>query len=706
MAAEACGADPTFGSVSRDEAQALVPRVSRPTISRSANASAIPTLACVDLARASGVDVMLAGDGGDEIFGGNERYAKDQVMEAWFGMPAPLKSAARVVGSALGRTPVNLLNRVDNFFERASLPNPDRFYTDDSFASDYYEELLAPEFRQAVPRDASLDFMRGVYRLGSGGGPLHRIMRLDLMMAIARNDIPKVHSAARAVGVTVRFPYLDPALIAFTGRSRRAPEGPGAHEALPVQARDGRDPARRDPAQEEARLRAADRGLAAQRPDVPVDGARRALRRRTRARAIGGRGRSSSACSASTSAAPGITRITSGASSFSRCGCGIPPMAPDPSAVQNAPLRVLMVLESNFTKKGGGGAESQLRTVALHLMRLGQRVAVVTPQLPTGSSVTAERCFGIPVGRLAYPRWRFVGGGVMCLRFTAFLLGHGRRYDAWHVHIGHNLGALTCVVGALLGKPVVVKISGWWELEQGLLAPNARIRCGGSRCAGSRRPAPCRRSARASRASWRTAGFPSTASSCSRTPSTPRASTVPRSRVPRRLPFTAVFVGRLVPEKGLTTLFDAWAAAFRGRTDVRLRLVGGGPDGQGAARAGGAAGHRRSGRVPGPPRSRRGRSWPRPTSASCPRGSRDCPTRCSSSWPAVCRRSRAGSAAARTSSCPAATAGCSRSATTAALADLPARGRRAGAARASARWGVRPAPTSNRTRRSTRSSAR
>ena len=29
------------------------------------------------------------------------------------------------------------------------------------------------------------------------------------------------------------------------------------------------------------------------------------------------------------------------------------------------PLRVLMVLESNFTKRGGGGAESQLKTIAL-----------------------------------------------------------------------------------------------------------------------------------------------------------------------------------------------------------------------------------------------------------------------------------------------------------------------------------------------------
>jgi asparagine synthase (glutamine-hydrolysing) len=60
--------------------------------------------------------------------------------------------------------------------------------------------------------------MRGVYGLGASGGPLHRIMRLDLMMAIAQNDLRKVHGAASLAGVTVRFPYLDPALVSHVGR--------------------------------------------------------------------------------------------------------------------------------------------------------------------------------------------------------------------------------------------------------------------------------------------------------------------------------------------------------------------------------------------------------------------------------------------------------------------------------------------------------
>jgi asparagine synthase (glutamine-hydrolysing) len=217
-AARACGAEPTFARVSREQAQSLVGRLIESYDQPFGNASAIPTMACVDLAHERGVDCMLAGDGGDEIFGGNQRYAKDQVMEAWYSMPGPVKRLALALGHLAGRTNVNLLNRVENFFERASLPNPDRFYSDDSFASDHYDELLRPEFRREVARDTSLRFMRSVYNLGSSGSPLHRIMRLDLLMAIAQNDLRKVDGAARSVGISVRFPYLDPALVAFVNR--------------------------------------------------------------------------------------------------------------------------------------------------------------------------------------------------------------------------------------------------------------------------------------------------------------------------------------------------------------------------------------------------------------------------------------------------------------------------------------------------------
>jgi glycosyltransferase involved in cell wall biosynthesis len=235
-----------------------------------------------------------------------------------------------------------------------------------------------------------------------------------------------------------------------------------------------------------------------------------------------------------------------------------------------------MVLESNFTPKGGGGAESQLRTLALHLERLGHDVTVMTPLLPSGPQRTAERVQKIPIGRVRYPRRRVVGAAIMNLRFAAFLLQHRKRYDAWHVHIGHNMGAVTCVFGALLGKPVVVKISGWWELEKGLLAPGVGLLKRAGRSCLKRASATQAISSRIA-AELERCGFPR-----ERIVLLPNAVDVARFKVcaaPRTpgAPFTAVYVGRLVDEKGLETLLDAWAEAFGSRTDVRLKIVGGGP---------------------------------------------------------------------------------------------------------------------------------
>src|ERR1022692_985943 len=51
------------------------------------NSSAIPTYFCARLAAQNGVKALLAGDGGDELFGGNERYATDKVFEVYHNLP-------------------------------------------------------------------------------------------------------------------------------------------------------------------------------------------------------------------------------------------------------------------------------------------------------------------------------------------------------------------------------------------------------------------------------------------------------------------------------------------------------------------------------------------------------------------------------------------------------------------------------------------
>jgi glycosyltransferase involved in cell wall biosynthesis len=235
-----------------------------------------------------------------------------------------------------------------------------------------------------------------------------------------------------------------------------------------------------------------------------------------------------------------------------------------------------MILESNFTKRGGGGAESQLRTIALALKRAGHRVVILTPLFANGPQSTAERCWGLPVARVRYPRVKLAGAGIMNLKLAAFLWRNRDRFDAWHVHIGHNMGALACLIGSLVGKPVVVKISGWWELEAGLLAPGrglfGRIARGWLKRASVVQAISTRVASELEKH-----GFAK-----ERILVLPNAVDTERfvaRATPRRAgqPFVAVYVGRLVPEKDLATLVAGWAQAFGGRDDVRLRLVGGGP---------------------------------------------------------------------------------------------------------------------------------
>ncbi|MBK8689393.1 MAG: asparagine synthase C-terminal domain-containing protein [Betaproteobacteria bacterium] len=55
------------------------------------NSSALPAHCCALKAREDGFTRMLAGDGGDELYGGNARYATQKVFELYHQLPAALR---------------------------------------------------------------------------------------------------------------------------------------------------------------------------------------------------------------------------------------------------------------------------------------------------------------------------------------------------------------------------------------------------------------------------------------------------------------------------------------------------------------------------------------------------------------------------------------------------------------------------------------
>jgi len=184
------------------------------------NDSAVPTYRCARLARADGVQVMLAGDGGDEIFGGNARYAKQLLFEAYASIPAPLRRALiePLAGNRAGRERIWPLGKLRSYVEQAAVPLPDRLESYNFLHRAPLSEILNADFLAAVDVAQPVAFLREVYQRTRSRSSVNRMMHLDLKHALADNDLRKVSRMCEAAGVEARFPLLDEALVEFSGQ--------------------------------------------------------------------------------------------------------------------------------------------------------------------------------------------------------------------------------------------------------------------------------------------------------------------------------------------------------------------------------------------------------------------------------------------------------------------------------------------------------
>lgn len=235
------------------------------------------------------------------------------------------------------------------------------------------------------------------------------------------------------------------------------------------------------------------------------------------------------------------------------------------------PPRVLMVLEGPYPAFNGGGAEAQVRTLSRAMQRRGLRVAVVAPLTEHAPQAAVSRVDGVPVFRLRYPHIRILGGVSLWLALAWFLVRHRRDFDIWHVHVARQWAVICALLGPWLGKRVVTKIAGDWDLGQGVLAVHRT---------------PWERLAK--RILLRTDGWqaisrhiaatlPKLGVNSARICPIPNA--VDTARFAGLVPSASVavrfvFIGRLMPEKGLTLLLQAFRDILPCHPDAQLTIVG------------------------------------------------------------------------------------------------------------------------------------
>lgn len=185
------------------------------------NSSALPAFYCARMARDDGVSRLLAGDGGDELFGGNTRYAKQRIFGWWDRVPQPLRSGVMepvlARGGRSGGGPA-LLRKAASYVEQARVPMPDRLEMYNLMLRLDPTRVLTPALLAHIDPQSPLAQQREVWAAARNASALDRQLAFDWRYTLAESDLPKVRGATALAGVEAGFPMLDDRLLEFSCR--------------------------------------------------------------------------------------------------------------------------------------------------------------------------------------------------------------------------------------------------------------------------------------------------------------------------------------------------------------------------------------------------------------------------------------------------------------------------------------------------------
>ena len=220
IAARHFGTNPHEYYVTPDDVVTAIPQLARAYDEPFGNASAVPTYLCAKLAQESGITTLLAGDGGDELFGGNARYSKQKTFEFYRKLPAALRLGLIEPISyhtpLIGRSP--LFSKAQSYIEQANTPLPDRLESYNFMARMPLGEMLEASFIEGINPHAPIDLMRDVYGRTNSTSAVNRMMHLDLKLILADNDLRKVGMMCALAGVDVHYPLLDDDVMTFSAK--------------------------------------------------------------------------------------------------------------------------------------------------------------------------------------------------------------------------------------------------------------------------------------------------------------------------------------------------------------------------------------------------------------------------------------------------------------------------------------------------------
>ena len=197
---------------------AAIPKVAEIYDEPFANSSAIPAYYCALHAKEAGVDVLLAGDGGDELFAGNSRYRDDAVFDHYGLIPDALRKGViePLLNGVPGLNRIPVMRKLRRYVSLAKRSVAERLTCNNIYSSRSPEAIFTEEALSAMSLGAPAALADEIYEETASEAKLHRMMHLDLRITLADSDLRKVSRMCELAGLRVRFPFLNDAIVEFS----------------------------------------------------------------------------------------------------------------------------------------------------------------------------------------------------------------------------------------------------------------------------------------------------------------------------------------------------------------------------------------------------------------------------------------------------------------------------------------------------------
>jgi asparagine synthase (glutamine-hydrolysing) len=185
-----------------------------------ADASTVPSYYLCQLTRRH-VTVALSGLGGDELFGGYERYLGYKLSSYYNMIPSFIRHSVinRIVNCIPERSDGHYtINHLKRFTRSAALPDFQRYFGFISSGMDKYLSLFSNQKTMRDGRKYCEDLMSGYFNSDNAKNPLDKVFYTDIMFYLPEDILACTDRISMWHSLEARVPFLDHRLLEFCAR--------------------------------------------------------------------------------------------------------------------------------------------------------------------------------------------------------------------------------------------------------------------------------------------------------------------------------------------------------------------------------------------------------------------------------------------------------------------------------------------------------